>query len=165
MAIGTTAQLTAMISEDQNCTLPAASYDFYFTNDLPGWEKKTALVGSGQCVALVQAATGAPVTSLWLKGPKVKGSSKIPVGTAIATFDAEGKYANHSTGNHAALFVSVSDAGIVVVDQWAKKDPAKPSRRTLRFRDGKGSASNDGDQFSVVMTIKIQNHPDKTPGG
>ncbi len=165
MAIGSTAQLAAMIAEDAGCTLAAESYEFYYTSDLSGWEGKTALVGSGQCVGLVQAATGTPVTSLWRKGPKAKGSSKIPVGTAIATFDTEGNYPNHATGNHAALFVSVSDKGIVVVDQWAAKDPARPSRRTLRFRGGEGSASNDGDQFSVVLTAKIQNHPDKTPGG
>lgn len=164
MAIGTTAQLTAMIAADPACTLAAESYEFYYASDLSTWEKKTALVGSGQCVALVQAAAGAPLTSLWRKGPRVRDNSAIPKGTVIATFDAEDRYPNHKTGNHAALFISISDKGIVVLDQWASKDPARPSQRTLRYRGGKGSPSNDGDQFSVVVTAKIQNHPDKKPG-
>jgi hypothetical protein len=164
MTIGSTAQLAAMIAEDSSCTLAAENNDFYFTNDLAGWEAKAALVGTGQCVALVQPATGVPLTSLWRKGPKVKGSTKIPQGTAIATFDDQGRYPNHSSGNHAALFVSVGTDGIVVVDQWAAKTPARPSRRTLKFRGGAGSPSNDGDQFWVIVTSKIQNHPDRQGG-
>ena len=162
MSIGTAEQLVEMVKADAECKMDSQIHEFYYTSDIDGWEKKPALVGTGHCVPLVQEATGAPVTSLWVKGPKVKGNSKIPAGTAIATFDGDGRYANLPTGNHAAIFVSVDTNGIVVVDQWkSKTKPAAPSRRTLKFREGKGSASNDGDQFSVVVTQKIQNHPDK----
>ncbi len=160
MSIGKPADLIAMVLEDGSCTHAAAGYDFYQAGDIADWEKKTALVGTGQCVALVQAASGAPLTSFWRKGPKIKpGSKKIPSGTAIATFNSKDLYANQATGNHAAIFVSVDANGIVVVDQWASLKA--PARRTLKFRGGKGSASNDGDQFSVIVTQKIQNHPDK----
>lgn len=162
MSVGNAAQLSAMMRHDTECKLPAESYEFYYAPDITEWEKKTALVGTGQCVPLVQEATGAPVAALWRKGPKVKGNTKIPAGTAIATFDENGLYPNHSTGNHAAIFVSVSHQGIVVVDQWkGKTHPAAPSRRTIRFHGGLGSASNDGDRFWVVVTAKIQNHPHK----
>jgi len=46
-----------------------------------------------------------------------------------------------------------------VVDHWASLKA--PAGRTLKFRGGKGSESNDGDQFSVIVTQKIQNHPNK----
>jgi len=155
MGVGTVEDLRAMIEADGDCKLPAESYEFYITANSAAWEKKPALVGTGHCVPLVQEAAGAPVTSMWLKGPKVKGNSKIPEGTVIATFSKADKYENAATGNHAALFLSVSEKGILVVDQWKAKDPAKPSRRILKFKGGSGSASNDGDQFSVVVTKKV----------
>ncbi len=159
MSIGKLNDLSAMIAQDSGCTLPAASYDFYLTDDIASWEKKTALVGSGQCVALVQTATGAPVTPFWRKGPQVKANSKIPAGAGIATFNGAGRYLSLATGNHAAIFVSVDAKGIVVIDQWASQK--SPARRTLQFRGGKGSASNDGDQFSVIVTAKIHHQSAK----
>lgn len=155
MGVGTIEDLRAMIAADSECTLAVESYEFYLASDPGAWETKTALVGTGHCVPLVQAAGGAPVTSLWVKGPKVKGNDKIPAGTIIATFGKTDKYENAATGNHAAIFVSESEKGIVVVDQWKAKAPARPSQRTLKFKGGVGSASNDGDQFSVVLTKKI----------
>lgn len=152
MGTGTTSDLRAVMNADPDNQLSAEGYYFYVTADVGGWGAKTALVGNGHCVALVREATGAPPTGEWVKGPKVKGNQTIPKGSAIATFNAEGKYANQSTGNHAAIFISVSDAGIVVLDQWVSKDPAKPSERTIRFKNGVGSASNDGDQFSLILT-------------
>ena len=50
----------------------------------------TPSVGSGQCVALVQQNSGAPLTRNWSKGAGVKGNTALAVGTAIATFDAGG---------------------------------------------------------------------------
>ena len=165
MGVGTIEDLRAMIAADNACTLAAESYEFYKASDPGAWEKKAALVGTGHCVPLVQAAGGAPVASLWVKGPKVKGNSSIPVGTVIATFGKTDKYENAATGNHAAIFMSISDKGIVVVDQWKLKDPARPSQRTLKFKNGVGSASNDGDQFSVVLTKKITTAASKVGTG
>jgi hypothetical protein len=44
------------------------------------------VVGSGQCVAYVERACGAPHTSQWKRGDLVKGSN-VAQGTAIATFE------------------------------------------------------------------------------
>jgi hypothetical protein len=62
-------------------------------------------------------------------------------GTAIATF-VNGKYESHSTGNHAAFYISQDAGGIWVMDQWAN-DTTKPkvSKRYLRK---KGTSTNGG---------------------
>lgn len=110
-------------------------------------EYKDQVVDDGQCVAFVKEASGAPQTSLWKEGEKVRGSD-IPTGTAIATF-INGEYPSHPHGNHAAIYVNQNDAGILVWDQWVGHPV---SQRTIRFNGGAGSPSNDGDTFSVIET-------------
>ncbi len=70
-------------------------------------------VGSGECVPLVQAATGALRATEWRPGVPVQGNTAIRPGTAIATFDSNGHY----TG-HAAIYLGQDTNGIQVVDQW-----------------------------------------------
>jgi len=72
---------------------------------------QTELVGTHQCVALVQHYTNAPNTALWKEGKAVVGNLTLAKGTAIATF-VDGKYKSLSTGNHAALYVSQDATGI-----------------------------------------------------
>ncbi|HVO74275.1 MAG TPA: BPSL0067 family protein [Ignavibacteriaceae bacterium] len=105
-------------------------------------------VGTGECVAFVQEAASAPNTSTWKKGAAVRGNLKISKGTAIATFDSAGKYANLKTGNHAAIYVSQDGIGIWVYDQWRAQGAVL--KRQIRFKGGAGSPSNDGDAFSVI---------------
>lgn len=113
--------------------------------------KSSTLVGTGQCVALVQAWAGAPTTGIWQEGIKVKGNDAlIAKGTAIATF-VDGSYASNPTGNHAAIYLGQDQFGIRVIDQWTNSRGAHPPQeRTIRFRGGEGSPSNDGDAFSVI---------------
>ncbi len=104
-------------------------------------------VGNGQCVAFVVAAAGTPHTAGWSRGDLVKGSNPPP-GTAIATFDPDGTYGNHTDGrSHAAVFVAEQADGLLVWDQWVGHPVAQ---RTIHFRDGQGHAVNDGDQFYVI---------------
>ena len=124
------------------------AYVYGAVEDLQGH----ALVGSHQCVALVQAMAGAPVTSAWREGAAVSDRLTLAKGTAIATF-VNGRYPSHAHGNHAALYISQSAAGIVVMDQWA----AKPSvaHRTISFgkKDKQGhyvDPSNNANAFSVI---------------
>jgi hypothetical protein len=107
---------------------------------------KGEVVGTGQCVAFVQRAAKAPLTSNWKEGVKVKGSTTMEKGTAIATFK-NGVYPNNSTGNHAAIYISQNDTGILVYDQWFGHPV---DQRLIKFRGGSGSPSNDGDAFSVI---------------
>lgn len=96
---------------------------------------------SQECVASVKFFTGAPQTSLWSKGVKVKGDISIKAGTAIATFDNTGKYKGH-----AAIYIGQNGLGILVYDQWNGREFGD---RLIEYR-GQGYVSNDGEQFYVI---------------
>jgi hypothetical protein len=107
------------------------------------------VVGNGHCVAFVREVTGLPQTSEWRRGERVRGSAAAR-GTAIATFDPDGRYGNHMDGrSHAAILLAVNEDGLLVVDQWVGRTVRD---RVLPFRGGRGDAANDGDAFSVVET-------------
>jgi hypothetical protein len=79
----------------------------------------------------------------------VRGGEHAP-GTAIATFNPDGKYGNHTDGrSHAAILVSVNSDGLLVYDQWLNQPVAQ---RTIRYRGLTNSknATNDGDAFYVI---------------
>jgi hypothetical protein len=104
------------------------------------------VVGSGQCVALVQKAAGAGHTSTWSPGTRIKGAGYITPGTVIATFIG-GIYPNQAHGNHAAIYISHDEHGIRVWDQW-RGHPV--SQRTIRYKTGDNDPSNDADFYYVV---------------
>lgn len=105
-------------------------------------------VGSGQCVALVQAGSMAPSTATWTAGIKVltSGGGVISKGTVIATM-VDGHYPNHASGNHAAIYLSHDSHGIQVLDQWSGHAAAY---RTIHDHGGQGSPSDDASMFYVV---------------
>lgn len=116
-------------------------------------------VGSGQCVAFVQAAAQTGHTSGWKKGEQVQGAVLTP-GTAIATFSADGKYENNTSGkSHAAIYMGQDANGVKVYDQWmymetdADGKKTKKARmvdeRTIRFSPHK-KAVNDGRNYFVI---------------
>jgi hypothetical protein len=93
------------------------------------------VVGRGQCVDFVRIAADVPHTSLWVRGDPVP-TTDVPTGTAIATFDADGRYGNHTDGrSHAALFVRQMGAGMQVWDCWLEHPVAQ---RVIQCRDGVG---------------------------
>lgn len=112
------------------------------------------IVGTGQCVAFVQAACGAPPTALWKRGARVKGIALLP-GTAIATFDPpsvdhpNGRYGNYVDGrSHAACYLGQDATGIRVLDQWAGQPVHE---RVIRFKAGhETTPANDGDAMYVI---------------
>lgn len=104
-------------------------------------------VGDGQCVAFVEAAAGTPTTAHWQRGQLVKGNAAV-TGTAIATFDPDGSYGNHTDGrSHAAILVEQQSGGLLVWDQWLDHPV---SQRVIHFRGGQSEPVNDGDQFYVI---------------
>lgn len=105
----------------------------------------TQVVGTGHCVPFVQETAGAPQTALWRQGAKVRGADLLS-GTAIATFE-NGRYANRSTGNHAAIYDRQDAKGLWVWHQYKGK-PVHYYH--INFRGGVGSPSNDGDAFYVI---------------
>lgn len=105
-------------------------------------------VGSGQCVALVQQAdSSVGLTATWTQGAQVQGNTSLAPGTAIATFDGSGKYANATDGSsHAAIYLGQDAAGnIQVEDQWLGH-PA--SVRTIRASGS--TQANSGSAFYVI---------------
>ena len=105
-------------------------------------------VGSGQCVALVQQAdSSVGLTATWTQGAQVQGNTDLAPGTAIATFDGSGKYANATDGSsHAAIYLGQDAAGnIQVEDQWLGH-PA--SVRTIQANGS--SQANSGSAFYVI---------------
>jgi len=124
-----------------------------YTASIPGIQRNYLgkAIGSGQCVAFVEAAAQTPHTAQWKRGGLAAGDTTIAEGTAIATFDPSGTYGNHTDGrSHAAIYVSLAAGqGLVVYDQWLGQPV---HRRTILFRDSgyTGHAVNDGNQFYVV---------------
>jgi hypothetical protein len=116
-------------------------------------------VGSGQCVALVQAAASTGQTGRWSRGELVKGAT-LSAGTAIATFDDKGSYISDTDGlSHAAIYMGQSAEGIQVIDQWVlrQKDDKGASvrthkvaaERTIYFRNST-KPINDGRNYYVI---------------
>ncbi|SFS09674.1 BPSL0067 family protein [Sphingomonas jatrophae] len=126
----------------------AGPYVYAEVEDLEGTDK----VGGGQCVALVQHYTSAPLTANWTEGAVVKGQTLLAKGTAIATF-VGGKYPNKAHGNHAALYISQDATGITVMDQWTKKANVSSRKLLFKGKDKNGNfidPSNNADAFSVI---------------
>jgi len=99
----------------------------------------------GQCVSYVKkVCPDLPATAAWIKGLPVRNNANILPGTVIATFIDFGKYEGH-----AAIYVSQSQDGINVYDQYVTPpSPKAVGPRTLRW--GAPNRSNNGDKFYVV---------------
>jgi hypothetical protein len=99
----------------------------------------------GQCVSFVTTVCPTiPVnTTQWKQGALVKGDASIADGTAVATFDASGRYVGH-----AAIYVKQDVIGMLVYDQWITGAGKPVGPRMIRW-NGTG-VSNRGDGFYVV---------------
>lgn len=103
------AQLASNTATDANsgdANAGAASQGNYVAKNPEQWVGRPS-VGTGECVPLVQQATGAPRSTQWQPGEQVQGNTKVPRGAAIATFDSNGHY----TG-HAAIYLGQDSHGI-----------------------------------------------------
>lgn len=109
------------------------------------------VVGDGHCVAYVRAAALAPHTSAWVQGNAVWDTADIKPGTAIATFNQHGVYANTTDGSsHTAIYLDTNEAGgILVIDQWVGQPV---HQRTIRPKGGQGPACDDADAYAVIET-------------
>jgi hypothetical protein len=88
------------------------------------------------------------LTATWAQGAAVQGNTSLQPGTAIATFNANGQYANATNGSsHAAIYLGQNAQGIQVEDQWSNQ-PA--SIRTIPWNNPTGTAANTGSSFYVI---------------
>jgi len=120
----------------------------------------TRMVGDGECVPLVEKATGAPVPATsWREGKSLADHPDIPEGTAIATF-VNGKYPNAPAGNHAAIFVRYATVNgrdaiiidaIIIYDQYWNRDHTKHfiGERPIYFGNRR-PRQNNAYAYSVV---------------
>lgn len=107
-------------------------------------------VGSGQCVALLQAADpSVGLTETWAKGDAVQGNTSLQPGTAIATFGPNGNYTNSLDGSsHAAIYLGQNAEGIQVQDQWVGQ---VAHVRTIPWTNAySAKAANNASSFYVV---------------
>jgi hypothetical protein len=107
--------------------------------------------GNTECVEFVQQATGAPHTASWKKGVNVMESpmGSIRRGTAIATFDENGRYPSDAHGRHAAIYLSHNEVGIVVLDQWNGQGEVK--QRTIFFNRPDLPRMNSAKNYYVIQ--------------
>jgi hypothetical protein len=116
--------------------------------------ERTELVGTHQCVALLQHYAKVSVSSAWREGEHVVESATLKKGTAIATF-VNGRYPSKSHGNHAAFFLRFGPNGIWIMDQWKHEKKTEVSARFIPRRGKTKSGvyirpSDNADAFYVV---------------
>ncbi len=97
---------------------------------------------SQQCVSLTKYFTGLPCTDCWRAGKQVVGNDIEP-GTAMATFDEDGRYPKGSEKN-SGIYLDSIDEGIVILDQW----PGHKARARL-MRPG-GRPQNNPNAYFVI---------------
>lgn len=129
---------------------PAAVPGRYVADNPRQWVGQ-ASVGTGECVPLVRAATGAPRAAEWQRGAQVQGNTAIRPGTAIATFDSNGHY-----DGHAAIYLGQDENGIRVIDQWNIRQAGRitgqnpPSERILHLGEPNRARVDRGEMYYVV---------------
>ena len=129
---------------------PASSPGRYVADNPRQWIGQPS-VGNGECVPLVQAATGAPRSAEWRRGVLVQGNMSVRFGAAIATFDDQGRYTGHT-----AIYLGQDERGIRVIDQWNRwrngqiTDQHRPSERTLHLGDTFRDTVDRGESYYVI---------------
>ncbi|ORF24967.1 hypothetical protein BGI10_01445 [Snodgrassella alvi] len=94
-----------------------------------------------ECVAVVKYFAKALHVCFWKKAPGLNEIINIQYVTAIAAFNNNGKFYDHT-----AIYISRTAAAINVYDQW---NSVPLHFRSIQFK-GHGYVSNDGDQFYVI---------------
>jgi hypothetical protein len=120
-------------------------------SSVTGRGKYKSASGRTECVEFIRQVTGAPHTITWKKGAKVLSAATgtISRGTAIATFDGSGQYPTENLGKHAAIYLSHTNAGIRVLDQW--HDQGEVKERTIKANQPVTTKrSNNADTFFVI---------------
>jgi len=131
---------------------PGAAPGGYIASNPEQWAGRPP-VGTGECVPLVQQATGAPRSTQWWPGALVQGNTAIQRGTAIATFDGNGYYVGHT-----ASYLRQDEHGVRVIDQWNDRGGSgqiiskqNPHERTIYFGRPQSGIVNQGERYHVVQ--------------
>lgn len=88
--------------------------------------------------------------STWRQGPVL--DANTPIGTAVGTFNREGKFDAQNTGQHAGILLvaRTKNGKIVLVDQWGGKEKIA-SRTVGRGQGVYDTPSNDASAYNVIL--------------
>lgn len=128
------------------------------SDPLPGKDEKEWVddgngTHMGECVSLgKRRCPGLPRTKFFRPGAKVQGRTDIPVGTLIAAFVNGSDWDKYG---HLAIYIGQSDAGLIIVDQYVKKEVGV-TKNTLQWHKKNSGASvqSQGENYHVLVTIE-----------
>ena len=110
-------------------------------------EMKNGQIGSGECVAACTHFANLPGSNLLKAGPAVMDKPNLEPGTAIATFNSNGRYPQTDVPKNSAIYLGRGARGSIwILDQWNPGHPPTP-REVLPS----GSfPSNNPNGYSVI---------------
>jgi RHS repeat-associated protein len=112
------------------------------------------IVGNGQCVSACSKFSGVTGdTKRWRAGAGVADNGDIKPGTAIATFDSNGRYPTGKDKNSAIYLGPGTKGSIWVLDQWPAHapNPAHPPQPREVLNDNSRGISNNSNSYHVIL--------------
>ena len=114
---------------------------------------------NGQCASLCKALVhGIGATSTWKRGAMVKGNSKIPIGTAIATFNFYNKGTNgygpssspggESGKSHTGVYLGQTSQGLMILHQF--ETSGGPRIDVIPWKNWHGSPYEAGNKYYII---------------
>jgi hypothetical protein len=116
------------------------------------------VIGNGECVTACKKFSGleGTSTSQWRAGPQVTTDKDIKPGTAIATFDSNGRYPKGDQPKNSGIYLGRGTNGSIwILDQWparsgtGQKDHPPQPRELLT--DNSRGASNNSNAYHVIL--------------
>ena len=110
------------------------------------------IVGNGQCVTAYSKFSGVTGdTKRWRAGVDVADNGDIKPGTAIATFDSNGRYPSGKDKN-SGIYLGPGTKGSIL-DQWPahSPNPAHPPQPREVLNDNARGASNNANAYHVIL--------------
>lgn len=116
------------------------------------------VIGNGECVTACKKFAGleGTSTSQWRAGPKVATDKDIKPGTAIATFDSNGRYPKGDEQKNSGIYLGRGTNGSIwILDQWPARSGTgqrdhPPQPREL-LTDNRRGASNNSNAYYVIL--------------
>jgi hypothetical protein len=112
------------------------------------------IVGNGQCVSACSKFSGVTGdTKLWRAGAGVADNGDVKPGTAIATFDSNGRYPTGKDKNSGIYLGPGTKGSIWILDQWPAHDPnpAHPPQPRELLNDNARGVSNNSNAYHVIL--------------
>lgn len=115
------------------------------------------IVGNGECVSACKKFAGLEGTSTdqWRAGPKVVDDKDIKPGTAIATFDSNGRYPGKGKDKNSAIYLGRGANGSIwILDQWPARPGTQQQAHPPQPREllpGRANVSNDSNAYYVIF--------------